>query len=566
MNPDEIRQRISIARQALKNGQLEVAATTAASVLEVAADNLDALEIRALVEIAQGDDAAAERTLRSAIAHSPGRRWHYADLTRLLLKRGRAEDAERVARAALRVDADNADAHAMLGSILVGREMLVPAAAHFERALALVGRHPQLLTGLGRVRMRQGLLNLARSWLEAAAAADPAALEPAIYLAELEERDGRFETAMQHLDRAERIAALTGTDVVLQRSVLLERMDRIDEAHALLDSVPELSGAARLQRGRLRDRLGRHSEAWDDWVKGKSLLATQAGRSYPAEKIEREAKDLADFFRCGLNLRRAEHRLDVPQPIFILGFPRSGTTLVEQILASHTAIRAGGELPFGGHLRELAASLVGGESNFPGGLVCLADARPDWPEYLRDVYLAEAEELGLTGPGADYFTDKMPLNEMWLPLLRIAFPEAPFVLVRRHPLDVLTSVMAHDMTHGFNCAYRLEDAARHLSLMDSLLVQYRQAGFAVTHELRYESLVADQRGETERLMNAIGLPFESAQLRFHERATASPTPSYAQVREPLNDRSIERWRNYASGLAGIQSQVLEAIRRNGYGV
>src|SRR5262249_11765713 len=157
-------------------------------------------------------------------------------------------------------------------------------------------------------------------------------------------------------------------------------------------------------------------------------------------------------------------------------------------------------------------------------------------------------EFGLKTPGARYFTDKMPLNDMWLPLLRIAFPESPVVVVRRRPLDVLTSVMAHDMTHGFNCSYRIEDAAHHLALVDGLLAQYRSAGIEVTHELRYEALVADQLGETERLMAAIGLPMEPAQLRFHERPTVSPTPSYAQAREPLNDRSIGRWRNYAEQL------------------
>jgi hypothetical protein len=187
-----------------------------------------------------------------------------------------------------------------------------------------------------------------------------------------------------------------------------------------------------------------------------------------------------------------------------------------------------------------------------------------WPSLLRDFYLDRAEAFGLTGPGAAYFTDKMPLNEMWLPLLRIAFPEAPMVLVRRHPLDVLTSVMSHDMTHGFNCGYRLEDAARHLSLVDGLFDRYRAAGFEITHELRYENLVADQLPETERLMTALGLPLEPAQLSFNERSAVSPTPSYAQVREPISDRSIGRWRNYESELRGVRPLVSEAMKRGGY--
>jgi hypothetical protein len=158
----------------------------------------------------------------------------------------------------------------------------------------------------------------------------------------------------------------------------------------------------------------------------------------------------------------------------------------------------------------------------------------------------------------------MPVNDFWLPLLRLAFPESPVILVRRHPLDILTSVMAHDMTHGFNCGYRLEDAARHLALVDGLLEQYRLAGIGATYELRYETLVADQTGETERLMTAIGLEMEPAQFRFHERPSVSPTPSYAQVREPLNDRSIGRWRNHTAELETVRPLVAEAMERGGY--
>jgi hypothetical protein len=253
-------------------------------------------------------------------------------------------------------------------------------------------------------------------------------------------------------------------------------------------------------------------------------------------------------------------RRDVPQPLFIIGFPRSGTTLTEQILASHSRIRAGGELPFGSEMFELAMALAGDEANFPGGLARV----PHWPTRLRDEYLARAEQYGLLTAGAAYFTDKLPGNDFWLPLLRAAFPESPVVLVRRHPLDVLTSVMAHDMTHGFDCAYRIEDAARHLALTDRLLEACRATGVGPTYELRYERLVAEQQIESERLMVAIGFPLEPAQLSFHERTTVSPTPSYAQVREPLNDRSIGRWRNFARELEPVLPIVAEAIERNGY--
>jgi hypothetical protein len=249
----------------------------------------------------------------------------------------------------------------------------------------------------------------------------------------------------------------------------------------------------------------------------------------------------------------------VPQPIFIIGFPRSGTTLVEQILACHTRIRAGGELPFGPEIGETAVVLADGERALRARL-----ADPRCGESFRDVYLDMAARYGLLEPGSSHFTDKMPDNAFWLPLLRMAFPEAPVILVRRHPLDILTSVLAHDMTHGFNCSYRPEDAARHLALVDGLLERYGAAAVGPTYELRYESLVADQAGETERLMAAVGLPMEAAQMSFHERSAVPATPSYAQVKQPLNDRSIGRWRKFAVQLEAVRPIVAVAIARGGY--
>lgn len=558
---------IARARAAVRARHLDEAAAIADAVLRDDPAAVDALEIRAVVAEARGDQDVAEQTLRQAIAAAPDRRWPYADLGRLLHRRGRNEAAEAVARAALIADRDNPDAHAMLASLLVERGLLIAAETHCRRAMALAGRHPDLLTALGRALALQGRLDEARALLAEAIAAAPDPLVPLAQLAELEERAGDVAAAQALLDRAEALARRAGRDVTLQRATLLARTPGWQDALALLEAQPSLSGAALLLRGRLRDRARRHAQAWADWVAGKVALATAAGRHYPAVEIASQATALGDFFdaSCLSGLPRAGVRSDVPQPIFVLGFPRSGTTLAEQILASHSAIRAGGELPFGRNLRDFAAMLVGGEQAFPHGLarMLVADHR-HWPALLRDFYLAEAEQAGLLAPGAAFFTDKMPLNDMWLPLLRLAFPEAPVVLVRRHPLDVLTSVMAHDMTHGFNCGYRLEDAARHLALVDDLIARYRRAGVEVTHDLRYESLIADQGGETDRLMAAIGLATEPAQLRFHERPTVSPTPSYAQVREPLNDRSIGRWRPHAEALAPVRSLVDAALARGGY--
>ena len=473
--------KISLARQAVQRGDATTARKIADELLAAEQNNIDVLEIKALAEIMLGENSSAERSLRSAIAIAPERRWPYADLSRLLSKLGRSDEAEQVAREALMQDAQNPDAHAILGSLLAARDLWVEAGNHLSRAAELAGPHPQLLAGLGQALLRQGRLDEARLHLRSAVSADPNLLEANVFLAEVEERIGRFEEASTQLDKAERIARAAGTDVDLQRSVLLSRQGKYEEALALLADRPGISGSALLQRGRILDRLGYYSEAWSDWTTGKAQLARQRNHRYDAAKVEAQANALASFFgsKTSAALPRARFRDDMPQPTFVIGFPRSGTTLAEQILASHSQIAAGGELPLGGELRAIAGTLAGGESMFPASLELIHD--PSWPEKLRDHYLTRIKSFGLLNSNTLYFTDKMPANDMWLPLLRLAFPSSPVILVRRHPLDVLTSVMSHDMTHGFHCAYRLEDAARHLALVDRLLAQFADADIGATH-------------------------------------------------------------------------------------
>lgn len=556
---------IAHARAAFQAGHHAEAEKLAAAARAQDPASLDAIEILALAHRARGDVTGTERLLREAIAIDSRPRWPHDDLAMMLFDSGRVAEAEAVCRAAIAADPGNPHPEMMLGNILSEREELVAGAAHLRRAIALAGEHPQLLANLGRNLQRQGALSDAEPLLRRAVAAMPDALPPLAWLAELLEQARRFDEASAMLDRAERLARAQGSDVTLQRAALLSRTEHWRDGLALLDAEPSLSGAALLQRGRLRDRAGRYAQAWQDFADGKTALSTASGRRYARVEVEHLACDLSTFFAPDrfAALTPAPIRHDVPQPIFVLGFPRSGTTLAEQVLASHCQIRAGGELPFVAELAEIAAQHTGGA--FPAHADRLdADAHSTLATHLRDHYLARAEAFGLLAPGTSFFTDKMPLNELYLPLLRLAFPAAPLIAVGRHPLDVMVSAMSHDFTHGFNCGYRLDDAARHYALIDALMGEWRKLPGIAPHQFRYENFVAAQLAETAALMAHVGLAMEPAQLAFHESPRFAPTPSYAQVQDPLNDRSIGRWRHYARELEPARAILNETIARGGY--
>jgi Tfp pilus assembly protein PilF len=556
---------IAQARAAFQVGRHAEAERLAAEARAQDPTSLDAIEVLALAHRTRGDATGAERLLRVAIEIDPRPRWPHDDLAMLLFESGRIDQAEAVCRAAIIADPNNPQPEMMIGNILSEREELVAGAAHLRRAIALAGEHPQLLANLGRNLQRQGALDQAEPLLRRAVTAMPEALPPLAWLAELLEQARRFDEASAMLDRAERLARAQGTDITLQRAALLSRTGDWREGLALLDAEPRPSGAALLQRGRLRDRAGRHAEAWQDFEAGKMALSVASDRRYARTEVERLIADLTSFFATEryAALIPAPVRDDVPQPIFILGFPRSGTTLTEQVLASHSHIRAGGELPFVAELAAIATERTRGA--FPTHVNELDTAvRATLAIDLRDHYLARVEAFGLLTPGTSFFTDKMPLNELYLPLLRLAFPAAPLIAVARHPLDVMVSAMSHDFTHGFNCGYRLEDAARHYATIDTLMAQWRTLPGIAPHALGYERFVAAQQVETQALMTHVGLAMEPAQLAFHENQRFAPTPSYAQVQEPLNDRSIGRWRHYADELEPARAILAAAMARSGY--
>jgi tetratricopeptide (TPR) repeat protein len=511
--------------------------------------------------VAAGELKRAADMLADTLRNDPGCAWAHAETVDLMIRAGRAEEAERFARRGLVRLPDDARLHEQFGNLLSERNELCAGEWHLRRALDVDGRRAGTIVTLALNLTRQGRPAEAEPLFAEADRLAPGDVRTLAYWSKACEVQHDLARAEELLDRA--AAAGSSRDVDLLRAQYLARTGRADAALAMLNAAPALNGDALLERGRLRDRAGRHAEAWQDFVDGKRQLAAQAGGlRYEAAAVDQFFERLARFFTRPTfdRLPRARSRADVPQPLFIVGFPRSGTTLLEQVLAAHPAIRAGGELPFAGELRELTGGLLPGKEPFPLNLAAstMAD-RHHVATVFRDHYLARAERQGLLEPGPRYVVDKMPFNEVWLPLIRMAFPEAPVIHVVRHPLDVCVSMMSHAFNHGFHCGYRLEDLAHHLPAVHRLHEHYRRELGTGEFILRYESLVANPRLAVSRLLAHAGLPFDEGCLRFHESSRYAPTPSYAQVVQPLNDGSIGRHRHYAAELAPARAALFALI-------
>jgi tetratricopeptide (TPR) repeat protein len=562
------------ALEAQQDGDNEAAERLALDVLELAPGRVGALEVLYQIRRATGPQSAAEALARRIVGLEPNHFWAVNQLTLLLLGKGDIAGAEQYARHAVRIAPDQAQAHYLMGMALTEAYRPAVAEYHYRRALALAGaRDPVVLANFALCLKTQGKMEQARALYQESLAAAPDALHTLLGLARLEEADRKLDAAMALLDRA---AALDpgNAAVALLRAVVLGRQKRAAEAVALLGDMAA-GGAGRLgpadvlEKGRLLDQMGRYPEAFAAFVEGKALLRQTTGVEYRADLAENAATRLRGFFtaRRLATLPRAGVRRDVAQPVFVLGFPRSGTTLAEQTLTAHPRIAAGDELPIVHEITELMPRMLTSPLGYPEALaeLWMGDHRDDL-DNLRDHYLRRVAQLGIVPPGVAWFTDKMPLNETHLGLIALLFPDAPLIHVVRHPLDVVLSVFSNVLTHGYCCAYALESAARHYVLVSDLVEHYGQEMELRYLRLRYEDMVDDQEAQVRRLLAFIGADFDARCLAFHENRRYARTASYAQVSERLYDRSRFRYRHYVKELAPAVEILAPVIERLGYTV
>jgi tetratricopeptide (TPR) repeat protein len=539
------------------------------SVLELVPSQLDALSLLYRIRRAGRKENAADALLRRIVALYPNTFWATNELTLALLAKGAIAEAEVHARNAVRIAPENPQSHNLMGMIMTEANRPHIGEYHYRRTIALSRqRDPILLANLAWNLKNQGRMAEARQLYEEATASGPEILQTLLGWARMEEADRNFERAAEQLGRAERLAP-GNPSILLSRAILYSRNRSYEKALDLLDTIAAQSRGnglgpnELLEQGRLLDRMGRYKEAFAAFAEGKRLCREVSSLVYLDDHARQLIERLRGFFTATRvsTLPRARVRDDLPQPIFILGFPRSGTTLVEQMLSAHPQISAGDELPFVNEITSSMPRMLNSPLTYPEALaeLWMGDRREGLDE-LRDYYLQRVLQLGILEPGALWFTDKMPLNETHLGLVALMFPRAPLIHILRHPLDVVLSVFSNHLTHGFYCAYQLDTAARHYVRIMNLVQHYRSEMTLHYLPIRYEDIVDDQERSLRRVLEFVGAPFDPVCLEFHENRRYARTASYAQVTEPLYGSSRYRYRHYRKELESV-IPILEPIMR-----
>jgi hypothetical protein len=309
--------------------------------------------------------------------------------------------------------------------------------------------------------------------------------------------------------------------------------------------------------GKAYEDAAEYERSFTHYAEGARIRRT--GLSYKADETTLAAREHAALFTKDFFNARQGQGSRASDPIFIVGLPRSGSTLIEQILASHSMVEGTMELP---DIIAMAKRLGGGKvrgGTYPG---VLAQLSAEEIKALGDEYIARTRVQRKTD--RPLFIDKMPNNSQHVGFIHLILPNAKIIDARRHPMGACFSGFKQHFARGQAYTYDLTDVGRYYADYAELMARFDEAAPGRVHRVFYEDMIENTEAEVRKLLAYLGLPFEQACLEFHANARAVRTASSEQVRQPIYTGAVEQWRHYEPWLGPLKQalgQTLESYRR-----
>jgi tetratricopeptide (TPR) repeat protein len=499
-----------------------------------------------------GQFAEANAAYLEAVRLAPNFAQVHADLGLLLRRQGRLREALPWLQRATELDERNADFWQFRGDTLWDLSERAAALPCWQRVLALDPRRAGAHLGLAYWMAEEGRLDEAQQHYRTALQLQPNLAAAQLGMGDVYEALGELAQAEAAYRAALRLQPTYALPHARLAKMLVGRLPDADRAaleQRLADPelLPEL-------RATLLFALGLVLDARGDWA-GAAAAATRANailqevarerRNYDSAQHEQFVDGVLRVFDRDFFERVSGLGLPARRPVFVIGLPRSGTTLIEQILASHPSVHGAGELRFSLDVFCQVPVILGRSGQ-------ALDAVPhlDGPAIRRlaEDYLKRLQAVD--GGRAERLVDKMPDNYMYLGFLAVLFPQATFIHCRRDLRDVAVSCWLTDFS-TIPWANTIDGIAVRFRQYRRLMEHWNAVRPTTIHEVSYEETVADLEGTARRLIAACGLDWNPACLEFHRTRRPVRTASLVQVRQPIYTRSIGRWKNYATHLADL---------------
>ncbi len=495
-----------------------------------------------------GETAEAKSRFQDAIRAAPDYAEAHANLGNCLRDEKDIEGAERCYRKAVELKPGYADAWADIGNIHREREEFDQAVACYRRAIEANPSYAPAYLNLASTRMRMGRLDGTEELQKKALQLDPSLAEAWSSVGNILHQQGKDDEAVGYFRKALEMKPTLTSPYLTMASI--QSVGLNDEDIATLQQRLATEELENGQASDLHFALARSFEARKQYDEAFAHAKAANELDYHAVKFSAEGnRQFADrsieVFDKDFFAAREGYGLESAKPILVLGLPRSGTTLVEQIIASHPAVFGAGELVDFPDVARGINELAGTSAPFPD------NARDISPEASRTLAQRYLDMLDKRSGGAPHVTDKLPFNFRQLGLFHLLLPKARIVHCRRDPRDVAVSCYFIKFTKPISFAYNLDDFAayyeQYVRLMDHWLDLFPDA----IMDLHYEDLIADQEAKSREMIEFLGLPWDDACLNFHQNKREVKTASSWQVRQPVYKSSLERWRRYEKHLGPV---------------
>ncbi len=507
-------------------GKMELALTQYETALRIDPHDATTLNSIGIILSLQGKQDDAITRFEDALTLEPTFAKAENNLAGVLAAVGRFDEAITHARNALRLSPQFANGHITMGNILKLQGKNEQAVEAYKQALDLDPYQTVAHQSLGSVLTDLGKFDMAIVHLEEALRLDP-----------------NFFTAYQNL------VALASQD---KYQLSAEQHDRIKALLGSKNLSPAHASQLHFIMGSILNKQQDYDAAMLAFQQANALqmgLLSAAGNAFDTNQFGKEIDETIRVFQSALFESGDRGGLDSDVPVFVVGMPRSGTTLVEQIIASHPQAAGVGELPDIALLAEELSTLGGGKTAYPK---CILHADPGHIAALAQRYLKRLEELA---PGASRIVDKLPGNFLYLGFIAIVFPNARIIHCQRNAMDVCLSCYLSDFG-ALRWAWRLEDIGFYHYQYERLMNHWHEILPLQTYDVDYEQLVADPEGVSRNLIAFCGLDWNDQCLEFHKSDRSVQTLSRVQVRQPIYNTSIGRWKHYEKYL----QPLVEALK------
>ncbi len=520
----------------------------------VGASTRDPLLGKAATALLDGRLAEAEQMLRARLRERPTDVAAIRMMAELAIRIGRHDDGIKLLGRALELAPGFAAARELLARTLQRQNRPADALLQVDTLLAADPLNPSLAMLKASLLVRIGDQPGAADVYAATLARHPAQAKAWMSYAHVLKTIGRLDESIaayrEALDRRPTLGEVwwslanlktyrfAAADVAAMQAALAQTEDPDDRLHL------------HFALGKAHEDAGADEAAFGDYAEGNRIRHGQLG--YDADDNHDQCVREAALFTPAFLAARSEGGCPAPDPIFVVGLPRSGSTLIEQILASHSMVEGTTELP---DLMAIAARLAGrrvdGEPvRYPE---MLADLTPDQRTALGEEYLARTRVN--RREGKPFFVDKMPNNWMHVGLIRLILPNAKIVDARRHPLGCGWSAYKQHFSRGQAFTYDLGELGRYYRDYVTAMAHVDRVMPGRVHRVIYEAMVADTEAEVRALLCHLGLPFEADCLAFHRNARAVRTPSSEQVRQPIFADAVDHWRRFDPWLGPLRDAL-----------